>query len=271
MNNSPLKLLLNRVYLVDEAKIKQINPDIPIGLYKTPSFLHKPTKPAKNDSLAESVSVAEIIATSASIDIKSIAKINQTNPAESIKKEVGSNWQELISQINSCNNCNLCNNRVNAVIEAGSRQGKWMFIGEDAGELENNSGKPFMGNSGELLAKMLLAMKLDINKDVYLTNIVKCIAPVNKNPTLENIHMCNSYLMKQIELVKPNIIIVFGKLASQGLLNSQIALNKLRLNHHQVLGVPVVVTYSLASLLRNPILKKDTWLDLQFAMQILAH
>lgn len=268
MKNSPIKLLFNKLYFANELTIKQLNPSLNPDLYKLSDKFTNITLASDAGKVSKPVLAKPLpMRSTPSNQISPV----QAKPMPSVSDKLISNnylgWQELISQINSCIACKLCENRVNSVIERGSRQAKWLFVGEDAGEAENSSGMPFMAKQGELLAKMLTAMQLDINKDVYLTNIVKCVSALNKNPSLEDINACKNFLFNQINLIQPSIIVVFGKLASNALLKSGKPLNKLRLNKLDFNGIPLVVTYSLASLLRNEQLKKDTWLDLQFAMQ----
>jgi uracil-DNA glycosylase len=178
------------------------------------------------------------------------------------------NWDILVDSITNCSKCNLCHARQNVVIERGSRTAKWMFVGEGPGEQEDIQGKPFVGASGQLLQKMIAAMQLDPATDVYICNVVKCRPPSNRNPEANEIELCKNYLFSQIELVKPQVIITLGRFAYQTLLNTNVALGKLRLKQHYYKDIPLVVTYHPAYLLRNPSAKKDAWADLQLAMQI---
>ena len=162
----------------------------------------------------------------------------------------------------------MSNGRQNTVIDRGNRQAKWMFIGEAPGEHDDVKGVPFVGASGELLDKMITAMKLDVNNDVYICNVIKCNPPYNRNPESHEVNMCNNYLLSQINLVKPQIIIALGRFASQALLSSDLATNKLRGQVHSIKNIPVIVTYHPAYLLRNVAAKKDAWEDLQLAMKV---
>lgn len=178
------------------------------------------------------------------------------------------NWDTLVNSITNCTKCDLCHARKNVVIERGSRTARWMFVGEGPGEQEDLQGKPFVGASGQLLQKMIGAMKLNPETDIYICNVVKCRPPSNRNPEAKEIELCKNYLFSQIELVKPQIIITLGRFAHQTLLNTNEALGRLRLKQHYYKKIPLIVTYHPAYLLRNPSAKKDAWADLQMAMQV---
>jgi uracil-DNA glycosylase len=197
---------------------------------------------------------------------------SQIAPTKIINKETSESlvqdWDTLVSEINNCAKCELCHGRQNVVIERGSRAAKWMLIGEGPGEQEDIQGKPFVGSSGELLQKMLSAMNLNSDTDVYICNVVKCRPPSNRNPEPVEIETCKNYLFSQIALVKPQIIITLGRFAAQTLLNTTKATGKLRGEVHNYQNIPLIVTYHPSYLLRNPAAKKDSWVDLQLAMQI---
>lgn len=200
---------------------------------------------------------------------------NQTKSSSGTIKsaqQLINSWDVLTDLINNCTDCKLCHRRKNLVIERGSRNAKWMFVGEAPGENEDLEGKPFVGSAGQLLDKMLLAMKLDKDNDVYICNVVKCRPPQNRNPEIDEIEACNNYLLSQIALVNPQIIVALGRIAAHTLLNTTQATTKLRQQiHHISNNIPVVVTYHPAYLLRNPSAKKDTWEDLQLAMKTFAN
>lgn len=177
------------------------------------------------------------------------------------------NWQELEHQIINCQKCKLCYGRKNAVIDRGQRSARWMFIGEGPGEQEDIRGKPFVGASGQLLDKMIAAMQLSPENDVYIANVVKCRPPNNRNPNEEEITACSNYLFSQIAMVKPNIIITLGRFAIQTLLKTTLAVGKLRSKVNYYQDIPVIATYHPSYLLRTPEAKKDAWNDLQLAMK----
>lgn len=195
------------------------------------------------------------------------------NPSSETQRSpaIHHSWQELVHEISNCDKCKLCHGRTNIVIERGNRDAAWMFIGEGPGEQEDLQGKPFVGASGQLLDKMIAAMKLDVANDIYIANVVKCRPPHNRNPEAEEISACSDYLMNQIRLVNPRIIITLGRFAAQTLLNTDLAIGKLRKQVQYYRQIPVIVTYHPSYLLRTPSAKKDAWEDLQLAMQTFAN
>ncbi len=176
-------------------------------------------------------------------------------------------WEKLVNSIQKCSLCNLCHKRKNVVIERGSRQARWMLIGEGPSTHEDREGLPFTGPSGQLLDKMIAAMKLDPEQDVYICNVLKCRPENNRNPEIAEIEACNNYLSSQIALVKPQIIITLGRYAAQTMLGQDVALSKLRGTVHNYSGIPLIVTYHPTYLLRTPDAKKDAWDDLQLALK----
>jgi len=194
--------------------------------------------------------------------------INEKNKSPgAIQVGLIDNWQQLQHLVINCQDCKLCNGRKNVVLERGNRNARWMLVGEGPGEHEDIQGKPFVGASGQLLDKMITAMKLDPATDVYIANVVKCRPPHNRNPAPEEISSCKNYLFSQIELVKPNIIITLGRFAMQTILDTELAVGKLRNKINYYKGIPVIATYHPSYLLRTPDAKKDAWSDLQLAMK----
>ncbi len=180
-------------------------------------------------------------------------------------------WDKLDATVKVCNKCNLCYGRKNTVFERGNRNAKWMFIGDSPGEQEDAIGTPFVGYIGELLDKMIVAMQLDPQNDVYICNVVKCKPTYNRNLEINEMDACRNYLLSQIELVKPQIIVALGRAVSLSLLGTDLATAKLRGKEYQFNNIPVIVTYHPSYLLRNPDAKKDTWQDLQFALRTHAN
>lgn len=216
--------------------------------------------------LEQAVTAKEIIAHYPKID-KQVAAIPVKVVSNSMEPLI-TNWDTLVSEITNCTRCELCHGRQNVVIERGSRTAKWMFIGEGPGENEDLQGKPFVGAAGALLQKMLLAMKLDPENDVYICNVVKCRPPYNRNPEDSEINSCKNYLLSQIALVQPQIIVTLGRFAFHTLLNTTAATAKFRGKINYFNEIPLIVTYHPAYLLRNPAAKKDAWTDLQLALQV---
>ncbi|RTK95585.1 MAG: uracil-DNA glycosylase [Neisseriaceae bacterium] len=204
------------------------------------------------------------------IEIKQIIDTITPPKTINISPESITTWQELEQAIKSCDKCQLWNGRTNVVIDKGNRNAKWMFIGEAPNAQEKKQGLPFVGEIGDLLNKMIIAMNLKISEDVYITNLIKCCTPEYHNPKDNEIQQCYPYLKQQIELVKPDIIVTLGKFSSQTLLNSDLAINKLRNQVHEYNGIPLIATFHPSYLLRAPENKKLAWDDLQLAMQTLA-
>ncbi|NOS75249.1 MAG: uracil-DNA glycosylase [Methyloglobulus sp.] len=175
-------------------------------------------------------------------------------------------WVDLETEVASCTKCNLCQTRTQTVFGTGNKTADWMIIGEAPGQHEDEQGKPFVGKAGLLLTEMLRAAGLD-RDEVFITNILKCRPPGNRDPKQEEVENCSAYLRQQRELLKPKIILAVGRIAAQTLLNTDAPLTKLRGNVHTLDGVPLVVVYHPAYLLRSLLEKRKAWQDLQLAVQ----
>ena len=186
-------------------------------------------------------------------------------------------WDTLEHAIGQCQACGLCQGRTQAVPGMGPRQARWMVVGEAPGEQEDQQGLPFVGPAGQLLDAMLTAMGLTRERDVYIANVIKCRPPHNRNPEPTEVAQCLPYLHRQITLVQPDIILALGKFAAQALLQGVVPdadkapLGKLRGPVYTVAGIPVVVSYHPAYLLRNPADKAKVWDDLCLAMAHVDH
>ncbi|MFN8851154.1 MAG: uracil-DNA glycosylase [Inhella sp.] len=178
----------------------------------------------------------------------------------------------LNAAIRACRACGLCEGRRQAVPGVGALPAPWLVVGEAPGEQEDAQGEPFVGPAGQLLDAMLAAMGLDRRatepaKQVYIANAVKCRPPRNRAPEADELAACRPYLWRQIELVNPRLVLVFGKVAAQTLLGTDEALGKLRGRVHRLPdGRPAVVTYHPAYLLRQPQDKLKAWEDLCLAL-----
>lgn len=190
---------------------------------------------------------------------------------KSVKKSaVSSNrdWQnsktlaDLDSKINGCTKCRLAKGRTKFVFGVGNPKAKLMFIGEAPGRDEDLKGEPFVGRAGQLLDKILAAINFK-REEVYIANMVKCRPPENRAPETDEMDTCHPYLLKQIELIKPQIICCLGRISGQYLLQTKEALGKLRGKIHDYHGIKLLVTYHPAALLRYPEYKKDTWEDMK--------
>ncbi len=176
---------------------------------------------------------------------------------------------EAIAQIISkCTRCSLHLKARNPVPGEGNPNAKVVCVGEGPGENEDETGLPFVGKAGALLTKILEAVNLS-REEVFITNVVKHRPPGNRNPAPDEVEACSPYLIRQLELIKPKVIIAFGNFAAQTLLNTKDGIGKLRGAVHTYHGTPLVVTYHPAALLRNPNWKRPTWDDVKLARRIL--
>ncbi len=170
---------------------------------------------------------------------------------------------ELESMICNCVKCSLGHTRTKFVFGVGNPKAGIVFIGEAPGADEDLQGEPFVGRAGQLLNKILEAIQLK-REDVYICNIIKCRPPNNRDPQPIEIDTCEPYLWKQLEIMKPKIIVCLGRVAAQTLLRTTAGLNDMRGKVHDYRGMKLVVTYHPAALLRNPNWKKPTWEDVQW-------
>ncbi len=175
---------------------------------------------------------------------------------------------ELSTAVSTCTLCPLHREAKNPVPGEGNPNANFMCVGEAPGATEDELGRPFVGAAGQLLDKILAAIKLSRN-DVYICNVLKHRPPGNRNPMPDEVQACSPYLLRQIELIQPRVIVAFGTFAAQTLLNTRDGIGKLRGKVHRFYGVPLVVTYHPAALLRNPAWKRPTWDDVQLARKLL--
>lgn len=178
-------------------------------------------------------------------------------------------FETLRAFIGDCPRCKLCTGRKTIVFGVGNVKADLMFVGEGPGADEDEQGEPFVGRAGQLLTKMIEAMGFQ-RSDVYIGNIVKCRPPENRNPEPDEIAACKPFLLRQIDIVKPKIIVCLGRIAAQALLETQIPISKIRGRFQDWNGMQVMPTYHPAFLLRNPPMKKYVWEDLQQVMKLLG-
>ena len=182
-------------------------------------------------------------------------------------------WPALRATVAACRACDLCEARKQTVFGVGHTQAHWMIVGEAPGEQEDLQGEPFVGPAGQLLDAMLRAVGLTRDEappeqQVYIANTLKCRPPRNRNPAPEELAKCEPFLLRQIELVRPRVILAMGRFAVQSLLRTEDAIGRLRGKVHQYEGRPLIVTYHPAYLLRNPIDKARSWEDLCLAAEV---
>ena len=185
-------------------------------------------------------------------------------------------WNELRDQVASCRACSLCETRKQTVFGIGNAHADWMLIGEAPGAEEDMRGEPFVGQAGRLLDNMLASIGMsregETPRSVYIANVLKCRPPGNRNPLPEEVAKCEPFLLRQIELVSPALIVVMGRFAAQSLLGTDASIASLRGKPHRISvagrQIPVVVTYHPAYLLRNLIDKEKSWADLCLAKKM---
>jgi DNA polymerase len=174
-------------------------------------------------------------------------------------------WDQLKESVEGCVACRLCNSRTRTVFGVGDPDADWLYVGEGPGAQEDALGEPFVGQAGKLLDNMLAAISLKRGRNVFIANIVKCRPPGNREPSDDEAQCCEPYLARQIQLIKPRLIVALGKTAARNLLNTDASIGSLRGRLHQHEGIPVIVTYHPAYLLRTLVAKAKTWEDLCFA------
>ena len=198
------------------------------------------------------------------------AEVPSDTAAPRAQRIAAFDWAQLEAAVFNCTSCKLCQGRTNTVFGVGDREAEWMLIGEAPGEQEDKQGEPFVGQAGKLLDSMLRSIGLSREKGVFIANVLKCRPPGNRDPEPDESAMCDPYLKRQIALVKPRIIVVLGRIAAQNLLQTETPVGKLRGKVHEVEGVPVVVTYHPAYLLRTLTDKARAWEDLCLARKVYA-
>ena len=178
-------------------------------------------------------------------------------------------WADLRQRVAKCQQCELHQGRTQTVFGVGDHNADWLIIGEAPGAEEDRQGEPFVGRAGKLLNSMLFACGMQ-REQVFIANILKCRPPNNRDPKPEEVVACSSYLKEQIDLLQPKIILAVGRIAAQNLMQTETPIGKMRGHRYQYAdtGIPVVVTYHPAYLLRSPREKRKAWQDLQLAMRV---
>jgi uracil-DNA glycosylase family 4 len=179
-----------------------------------------------------------------------------------------SSLKAIEKAVAKCTRCRLYKTALNPVPGEGNPKAGLVCVGEAPGGTEDETGRPFVGPAGNLLNKILAAVELR-REDVFICNVLKHRPPGNRNPLPDEVAACSPYLVRQIELIKPKVIVAFGGFAAQTLLGTKTPIGKLRGLVHQYHGIPLVVTYHPAALLRNPAWKRPTWEDVKLARRIL--
>jgi DNA polymerase len=190
-------------------------------------------------------------------------------PVVEMEFEENEAWGDLRQRVAKCQQCELHRGRKQTVFGVGDHNADWLIIGEAPGAEEDKQGEPFVGRAGKLLNSMLLACGLQ-REQVFIANILKCRPPNNRDPHAQEVAACSSYLRQQIDLIQPKIILAVGRIAAQNLLQTETPIGKMRGQQYEYAdtGIPVMVTYHPAYLLRSPREKRKAWQDLQMAMRV---
>ena len=208
---------------------------------------------------------AEILA---EMGLAPVWRLKGRKPEEGRKPEAA--WIPLKAAVSGCVKCALHKTRTQTVFGVGDENADWMLVGEAPGAEEDRLGEPFVGQAGRLLDNMLAAIGLSRERNVYIANVLKCRPPGNRNPQPEEVAKCSPHLLQQIELIKPKLIVAMGRFAAQTLLGTDASIASLRGRVFQFAGVPLVVTYHPAYLLRSLPDKAKAWEDLLFARKTMA-
>jgi uracil-DNA glycosylase len=188
----------------------------------------------------------------------------------SAAKVAAEDWIALKQAVPACTACGLHKTRTQTVFGVGDEKAQWMLIGEAPGAEEDRLGDPFVGQAGRLLDNMLAAIGLKRGDNVYIANVLKCRPPGNRNPQAEEVAKCTPFLKQQISLIGPKLIIAMGRFAAQTLLATDASISSMRGRVYKYEGVPLIVTYHPAYLLRNLPDKAKSWADLVFAKRTMA-
>ncbi len=204
----------------------------------------------------------------AEMGLAPVWRLRNRPPQEAKGGEPG--WIEIKQAVPACTACALHKSRAQTVFGVGDENADWMLIGEAPGAEEDRLGEPFVGQAGKLLDNMLAAIDLKRGENVYIANVLKCRPPGNRNPEADEVEKCTPFLKRQIALIQPKLIIAMGRFAAQTLLASDASIASLRGRVYSYEGVPLIVTYHPAYLLRSLPDKAKAWADLVFARKTMA-
>jgi DNA polymerase len=235
-----------------------------LGLAPVWRLRDRPPAPGTDDALIHD---ANAVRDAAVAEHTSVVPINEALlPAdERLRRIAALEWRDFAPDVTACTACSLCRTRNKAVPGVGDVRAQWLFVGEAPGAEEDAKGEPFVGQAGRLLDNMLAALGMKRGENVYIANVLKCRPPGNRTPEPLEVESCRPYLDRQIELIRPSLIIALGKSAATTLLNVDATIASLRGRLHRYHGVPLLVTYHPAYLLRNLPDKAKAWEDLCLA------
>lgn len=214
---------------------------------------------------------APLLAAQPSPESQSIPAPTPTISADERRKRIAAlDWAHFAADVAACTACALCRTRRNSVPGVGASDAPWLFVGEAPGSEEDARGEPFVGQAGRLLDSMLAALKVARGDRVYIANVLKCRPPNNRTPEPVEVELCLPYLDRQIELIRPRLIVALGKVAATSLLNVDSTIGSLRGRVHHYRDIPLIVTYHPAYLLRNLPDKAKAWEDLVLAQRTMT-
>jgi DNA polymerase len=201
--------------------------------------------------------------------LKSYLEELRDSGVEDLEFERKETLAEIRANLGDCRRCTLCESREKIVFGTGSQNARVLFVGEAPGRDEDLQGEPFVGEAGQLLTKMIIAMGYE-RSEVYICNVLKCRPPENRNPSAEEINQCSPFLLRQVKAVAPKAIVALGTFSAQTLLGSKEPISRLRGKFHDYHGIPLMPTFHPAFLLRSPEKKREVWADLQQVMKLLV-
>jgi uracil-DNA glycosylase family 4 len=257
--------------LVDLLSLKQKNISKQKADFSIIKTNQQNTAMAIKEAIQKTVSQKKAESSSVHARLSSLRPVNAVIPLNPVEKSATEqsvlkpSKREELKQLytKSCNACHLAYSRKRWVFGAGNAEAMVMVIGEAPGAEEDEQGLPFVGAAGQLLTNMLAAIKLDRNKDIFITNVLKCRPPANRSPESTEIQLCAPLLYRQIEIIKPRAILLLGRIAAHAVLGVSESIAILRSKVHDYKGIPAMVIYHPAALLRNAQYKRPAWEDLQ--------
>lgn len=227
-------------------------------------------KPIRKENVQATSNIPEVVNVKGKIenndknDIIPLAEIDNSSENKISKKD----FSKLKVKVEFCTRCDLSKSRIKSVFGSGNGTTKLVCVGEAPGEAEDKQGLPFVGRSGDLLTKMLSAIDIK-REDIFITNVIKCRPPLNRDPNDDEILKCSVFLDEQLQILKPKYILALGRVAAKRLLGLDYSMKKFREEIQSYKGIPVIVTYHPSALLRNPNWKRPSWQDLQKLQKLL--
>jgi DNA polymerase len=198
-----------------------------------------------------------------------VPRASAAAPVPARAAPAGPAWEELAATVRDCRLCGLCETRTQTVFGVGNRSARLMVIGEAPGAEEDRQGEPFVGRAGQLLTKIIEAIGMK-REDVYIANVIKCRPPGNRNPEPDEVEQCEPFLFRQIDSIKPKVIVALGKFAAQSLLRTSDPITRLRGREFKYRDAILMPTYHPAYLLRTPSAKRDVWEDMKRVKTLLS-